>query len=50
MPKVEIEIPQTELDLIREAAWKLGIKAEQLIQQEVDAFLTSVSVWIQRTA
>ena len=50
MPKVEVEIPQAEYDLIREAAWKLNIPAETLIQQEVDAALTTISVWIQRTA
>jgi flagellar biosynthesis regulator FlaF len=50
MPKVEIEIPKLEFEIISECARKLGLPVKQLIQQELDAALLSISVWIQRTA
>lgn len=50
MPKIEVEIPQTEYIMICEAALKLGLPVKTLIQQEVDAILTTISVWIQRSA
>jgi len=50
MPKVKVDIPQAEYTMICEAAWKLGLPVKTLIQQEVDAILTTISVWIQRSA
>lgn len=48
MPKIEVEIPQTEYDIIGEIARELDISVETLIQQEVDASIDAVSVWLQR--
>ena len=50
MPKIEVDIAQAEYDVIAEVAQKLGLPVETLIQQEVDAALTTISVWTQRTA
>ena len=50
MPKIEVDIAQAEYDVIAEVAQKLGLPVETLIQQEVDAALTTISVWVQRMA
>lgn len=46
--KVEVEIPKVEYDIISKIAHELGLTAETLIQQEVDASITTISVWLQR--
>lgn len=49
MVKIEIDIPQNEYEIISKVAEKLGLNVQTLIQQEVDADLTSISAWMQRT-
>jgi len=48
MPKIEIEIPQAEYDIIGEIARKLGVSIKTIVQQEIDASIQTVSCWIQR--
>ena len=48
MPKIEIEIPQAEYDIIGEIARKLGVSIKTIVQQEMDASIQTVSCWIQR--
>lgn len=48
MPKIEVEIEQTEYDIIAKIAEKLGTTVQVLIQQETDASLTTISTWLQR--
>lgn len=46
--KVEVEIPKAEFDIISKIAAKLGLTVQMLVQQEVDANITTISAWVQR--
>ena len=46
--KIQVEIPNTEYGIIAKIAKKLGLSVETLMQQEVNASITTISVWLQR--
>jgi hypothetical protein len=48
MPKIEIEVPQCQYDILNDVAKKVGISAEKLIAQEVSETLDNVCAWCER--
>jgi hypothetical protein len=48
MPKIEVEIPDAEYQIIAKIAENLGLTVETLMQQETDRTIELISCWIQR--
>jgi hypothetical protein len=48
MPKIEIEVPKCEYDIIADIAKKLGVPAQTLFQQQIDRDIEDISCWVQR--
>ena len=48
MPKIEIEIPPSDFEILLKIADKVGVSVEKLIAQEVDESLTNAVAWVER--
>lgn len=48
MPKIEIEIPEADYEILAETAKSLGLSIRTLVQQEIDQALSNMSAWVQR--
>ena len=48
MPKIEIEIPPSDFEVLSEIAKKVGCSVDALVQREVDDALTNAVAWVER--
>jgi hypothetical protein len=48
MPKIELDLPQCQMDLLSNVAAKIGVPVEKLIAQEVSETLDNVCAWCER--
>jgi hypothetical protein len=48
MPKIEVDIPQCQYDLLKDIAKKVGISTEKLLMQEVASAVDNACAWAER--
>jgi hypothetical protein len=46
--RIKVEVPKAEFTILQKIGHLLGLSTQELIQQEVDASLATISVWLQR--
>jgi len=46
--KVNVEVPQSDFEILTKIAKKVGVSVEKLISQEANESLTNAIAWIER--